>query len=80
MRTVLSAVMSEDGLWRAEITWPNRNKNYCGKFATEAEAAKWIARHQWLTQQDMEPPARRPRDLIQVAEEQGPDDGVLSSR
>jgi hypothetical protein len=41
--------------WRVEMTW-QEYRRYVGKFASQAEAEKWIAEHQWLTKQTDEKP------------------------
>jgi len=57
MRTVLSPVMIGDR-WRVEITWANGFKRYFGQFASEVEAATWIARHPRLTEEVTKIPKR----------------------
>jgi hypothetical protein len=43
------------GYWRVKIAWPNATPRYFGKFNSQAEAERWIARHRWLTEQRQEP-------------------------
>jgi hypothetical protein len=63
MRTVLSAVVVGNGLWRVEITWPNGSKSHYGKFLSEIEAVSWIVQHRWLTEREIVPQLRnRPKD------------------
>jgi hypothetical protein len=57
MRTVLSPVMIGDR-WRVEITWANGYTRYFGQFASEVEAATWIARHPRLTEEVTKIPKR----------------------
>jgi hypothetical protein len=56
-----------NGVWRAEITWPNGNINHYGRFASERDAARWVARHQWLSKREMDPkPPKRSGELSQA--------------
>ena len=34
-------------VWRVQIVWPNGTVQHVGPFASEKEAAKWIAGHAW---------------------------------
>jgi len=36
--------------WRVQMAWPDSNPRYFGKFHSQTEAEKWIAKHQWLTE------------------------------
>jgi hypothetical protein len=37
------------GRWRIQISWPDYNPRFFGDFDSEAEAARWIKEHSWLT-------------------------------
>jgi hypothetical protein len=43
-----SAIMSlvhKEGAWRVRIVWPKRQR-YFGRFASKAEAQRWLTEHQ----------------------------------
>jgi hypothetical protein len=46
----LTAVQGWD-YWRVKMAWPDSIPRYFGKFASKAEAEKWIAEHHWMTEQ-----------------------------
>jgi hypothetical protein len=46
----LIAIQGRD-CWRVKIAWSGSIPRYFGKFASKAEAEKWIAEHHWLTGQ-----------------------------
>jgi hypothetical protein len=46
----LTAIWGRD-CWRVKMAWPDSVPRYFGKFASKAEAEKWIAEHHWLTEQ-----------------------------
>jgi hypothetical protein len=46
----LTAVQGWD-YWRVKMAWPDSTPRYFGKFASNAEAEKWIAEHHWMTEQ-----------------------------
>src|SRR5262249_45996425 len=46
--TVLSRVREGD-IWRVRIVWPSGAVRHFGKFASEKDAADWIAAHSRLT-------------------------------
>jgi hypothetical protein len=45
------------------MTWPDSAPRYFGKFASKAEAEKWIAEHHWLTEQRRVADETIPRDV-----------------
>jgi hypothetical protein len=49
-RGKLTAVQGWDH-WRVKMAWPHHTPRLFGKFASQAEAKKWIADHHWLTEQ-----------------------------
>jgi hypothetical protein len=58
----LTAVQGRD-YWRVKMTWPDSAPRYFGKFASKAEAEKWIAEHHWLTEQSRVADETIPRDV-----------------
>jgi hypothetical protein len=60
VRTQLSPVVQEGGIWRVKIVWPNQHVSYFGKFTSEKDAAAWINAHSNLT----EPAARKREALV----------------
>jgi hypothetical protein len=46
----LTTVQGRD-YWRVKMAWPDHAPRLFGKFASQAEAEKWIAEHRWLTEQ-----------------------------
>jgi hypothetical protein len=46
----LTAVQGWDH-WRVKMAWPDHTPSLFGKFASQAEAEKWIADHHWLNEQ-----------------------------
>jgi hypothetical protein len=51
----LTAVQGWD-YWRVKLVWPDHAPRLFGKFASKAEAEKWIAEHHWLTEQSKPAP------------------------
>jgi hypothetical protein len=43
----LTTVQGRD-YWRVKMAWPDSTPRYFGKFASKAEAEKWIAEHHWM--------------------------------
>jgi hypothetical protein len=46
----LTAIQGWD-CWRVKMAWPDHTPRFFGKFDSQAQAEKWIAEHQWLTEQ-----------------------------
>jgi hypothetical protein len=56
----LTAVERSD-YWRVKMAWPDHiTPRYFGRFASRAEAEKWIAEHHWLTEQSKVAPKATP--------------------
>ena len=55
----LTAVRGWDH-WRVKMAWPDHTPRFFGKFASQAEAEKWIADHHWLNRLDQGGGKRRP--------------------
>jgi hypothetical protein len=49
VRTLLSPVVQEGGIWRVQIVWPNGRHTLVGKFTSEKDAVEWINAHPRLT-------------------------------
>ena len=49
VRTLLSPVVQEGGIWRVQIAWPNGRHALVGKFTSDKDAVEWINAHPQLT-------------------------------
>ncbi len=61
MAGVLLVPVRQDDHWRVQLAWANGNNRYFGKFGSQLEAERWIAEHQWLTEQIVETAQQQPR-------------------
>jgi hypothetical protein len=68
MGTVTFKTVRETDCWRVKIAWPRTPPRYFGHFKSERDADKWIAEHNWMTDQTHELLADRAAQDISSSE------------
>ena len=43
------SLVYKESVWRVRIVWPKHRQRFFGKFASKAEAQRWLSEHQRMT-------------------------------